>query len=71
MSGMEPHKIVFRVGMATQNMHTFFDYVFNNPNFGKETGKKISGWVHAFNGKFFGGYSATLGDIKTDQGRMK
>mgnify|MGYP003333702922 CR=1 FL=1 len=71
MSGMEPHKIAFRVGMSTQNIHTFFDYVFNNPNFDKETGKKISGWVHCFDGKIFGGYPATLDDIRTDRARMK
>ena len=71
MSGMEPHKIAFRVGMTTQNVHTFFDYVFNNSNFDKETGKKISGWSHAFDGKLFGGYPASLDDIKTDRSMIK
>eukprot|EP00957_Ditylum_brightwellii_P149821 11409793-Ditylum_brightwellii.AAC.1 len=54
MSGMGPHKIAFWVGITKQNIHTSFDYVFNNPNFDKETCKKISGWVHAFDGKLFG-----------------
>eukprot|EP00957_Ditylum_brightwellii_P154463 11755180-Ditylum_brightwellii.AAC.1 len=71
MSGMEPYKIAFKVGMTMQNTHTFFDYVFNYPNFDKETGKKTSGWVHAFDAKPFGSYPATLDDIKTDQARMK
>eukprot|EP00957_Ditylum_brightwellii_P058149 4409956-Ditylum_brightwellii.AAC.1 len=65
MSGMEPNKIVFQVDMTTQNIHTFFYYVFNNPIFDKVTGKKISDWVHTFNGKQFDGYPASLDDVKT------
>eukprot|EP00957_Ditylum_brightwellii_P079826 6070564-Ditylum_brightwellii.AAC.1 len=60
MSGMEPHKVAFWEGRNMQNIHTFFDYVFNNLNYDKETGKKVSGWVHAFDGKLFGGYPANL-----------
>eukprot|EP00957_Ditylum_brightwellii_P072067 5478091-Ditylum_brightwellii.AAC.1 len=71
MSGMEPHKIAFWVGMTTHNIHIFFDYVFNNPNFDKETGKKISGCVHAFDGKLFGGHPASLDDVKTQQSKLK
>ena len=71
MSGMEPHKIAFSVGMATQNIHTFFDYVFNNKNFDIETGKKMSGWIHEIDGKIFGGYPATFESVKKEKVKLK
>eukprot|EP00957_Ditylum_brightwellii_P047535 3610350-Ditylum_brightwellii.AAC.3 len=47
MSGIEHHKIALWVGMTTQNIHTFFDYAFNNPNVEKKTSKKITGIICA------------------------
>eukprot|EP00957_Ditylum_brightwellii_P063912 4849117-Ditylum_brightwellii.AAC.1 len=71
ISGMEPHKIAFWIEMTMQIIHTLFDYVFNNPNFDEETGKKISGWVHAFDEKLFGGCPASLDDVNNQQSKLK
>ena len=70
LSGMEPHKISFRVGLAMKNVHTFFDYVFRSRTMDKEVAKRLSGWENKFDGDIYGGYPPTLKSIKTEKEKL-
>ena len=71
LSGMEPHKISFRVGLAMKNVHTFFDYVFRSRTMDKEVAKKLSGWEHEFDGEIYGGYPPSLKFVKTEPEKLE
>ena len=71
LSGMEPHKISFRVGLAMKNVHTFFDYVFRSRPMDKEVGKRLSGWEHKYYGDIYGGYPPSLDSVKTEKEKLE
>ena len=64
---LEIQTFVFRAGWLVRNVHSAFDYIFNNKKKDRISGKVLAGWTHLKESDMITAYPPCLEAVKTEK----
>ena len=64
---LEIQTFVFRAGWMVRNVHSAFDYIFNNKKKDRLSGKVLAGWTHLKDNDLVTAYPPSLESVKTEK----